>query len=71
MFQELIAEEERGAVAGAQSALQNAFDCVHFGIVFIWSEQCDFGYAIIVTASMMLVSYAWFIINCVWKQTSN
>ena len=54
MFQEWVDADERGAVSGAQSAMQNVFDCVHFGIVFVWRDQCSFGNAMLVTAFMMI-----------------
>ena len=54
MFQEWVSEDKRGVISGAQNGVQNVFDCVHFGIVFVWPTQCHFGHAMILTALMMI-----------------
>ena len=54
MFQEWVSEDKRGVISGAQNGMQNLFDCVHFGIVFVWPTQCHFGHAMILTGLMMI-----------------
>jgi len=60
MFQEWVSEDKRGVISGAQNGMQNLFDCVHFGIVFVWPTQCHFGHAMILTALMMIGGYFFF-----------
>jgi len=35
--------------------MQYIFDCVHYGLVFVWSEQCEYGNGVIITAFLMLL----------------
>ena len=35
--------------------MQYFFDCVHYGLVFVWSEQCEYGNGVIITAVLMLI----------------
>ena len=35
--------------------MQYFFDCVHYGLVFVWSEQCEYGNGVIITAFLMLL----------------
>ena len=44
-------------------ALKVEFDCIHFGIVFVFPNQCEFGHAIIITATLMGFGYILFFIN--------
>lgn len=34
------------------------FDCLHFGIVFVWGDQCEFGHAMILTCILMVIGYS-------------
>lgn len=57
MFQEWVKPNQRGVVSGAQNGVQNMFDCVHYGIVFVWGDQCLFGHAMILTCLLMVLGY--------------
>lgn len=61
MFQEWVTPDQRGKVSGAQNGVQYFFDCVHYGLVFIWSQQCEYGNGIIFTCFLMFIGYARFI----------
>jgi len=63
MFQEWVPEDQRGTISGAQNGVQNLFDCVHFGLVFVFSAQCDFGHAMIITFMMMVFGYGYFFVS--------
>lgn len=58
MFQEWVKPNQRGVVSGAQNGVQNLFDCLHFGIVFVWGDQCEFGHAMILTCILMVIGYS-------------
>ena len=45
-------------MSGAQNGVQNLFDCLHFGIVFVWGDQCEFGHAMILTCILMVIGYS-------------
>jgi len=58
MFQEWVKPNQRGVISGAQNGVQNLFDCLHFGIVFVWGDQCEFGHAMILTCILMVIGYS-------------
>lgn len=68
MFQEWVDKDKRGKVSGAQNGMQYIFDCVHYGLVFVWSEQCEYGNGVIITAFLMLLGYGSFIQQGLTKQ---
>ncbi|CAG5107349.1 Oidioi.mRNA.OKI2018_I69.chr1.g3276.t1.cds [Oikopleura dioica] len=61
MFQEWVDVDKRGKVSGAQNGIQYVFDCVHYGLIFVWSSQCEYGHGVIVTAILMLIGYGRFV----------
>ena len=54
---------QRGTVSGTQSGIQSICDMIHFGIVFLFPSQCEFGHAIILTAGLMGLGYILFFIH--------